>query len=204
VDEAYHDIEMYLASEFARIASEQQIDASTWPGPGIIQQFVSKSSGQFIYATTIIKFVGDEYNDATSQLNILLGIDPIGDSSPFAELDALDIEILQRQRHQKFLQDFLAIFNEIDDHPNLSQDDALLLDTDEKGLHRKLRGMHSVLKIEPGFMIGVHHKSFLDFLQELARSHHHHVNKQRATRRYLELIVESLVQYASRVMKEPD
>jgi len=73
----YRDIEKYLKEEFTRIASEQQLDSSAWPGEQIIHDLVTKSCGQFVYVTTILRFVGDEYNSAVSQLEIVLGLKPI-------------------------------------------------------------------------------------------------------------------------------
>jgi hypothetical protein len=205
VDKGHHDIKKYLSAEFARIATKQEIDQEGWPGQGVIDQFVFRSSGQFVYASTIIKFVGDDFNSATSQLDIILGLKPTDGESPFAELDALYIEILQRQRHQAFLKEFLTVLvarTGIPKPSRLYRDDALLLDVTEKELKRKLRGMHSVLKFEPG--IDVHHRSFLDFLQESSRSSQYHVNKWSAARRYLELITDRLVRYASKIMKNTE
>ncbi|KIL57278.1 hypothetical protein M378DRAFT_35673, partial [Amanita muscaria Koide BX008] len=76
VENAFRDIETYLISEFARIAVEQQLDPETWPDEGNIDTLVSKSSGQFIYATTVMKCVGDKYESAVAQLNVILGFKP--------------------------------------------------------------------------------------------------------------------------------
>jgi hypothetical protein len=206
INEAHHDIENYLTAEFTRIATQQDIDLESWPGQGVIDQFVTRSSGQFVYASTIIKFVGDDFNSATSQLDIVLGLKPSNGESPFAELDALYMEILQRQRHQTFLKNFLAVLVARTNLPpsqptidDLYRDDALLLDVTKKELQRKLRGMNSVLKFEPG--IDVYHRSFLDFIQESSRSSQYYVSERSATRRYLELITDCLVRYASKTTK---
>ncbi|KIL57338.1 hypothetical protein M378DRAFT_57579, partial [Amanita muscaria Koide BX008] len=72
VEAAYRDIKTYLTSEFARIAIEQELDPKVWPGQRTIDTLVSKSSGQFIYASTVIKYVGAEYESAVERLNIIL------------------------------------------------------------------------------------------------------------------------------------
>jgi hypothetical protein len=159
VNDAFCDIKTYLITEFARIASDQEINPETWPGQKAVDDLVYKSSGQFVYGATIIKFVGDEYENATSQLDIILGLEPSDGKSPFAELDALYMAILQRQRHQEFVREFLALLIGRSNTANFSaSDDALLFNTDEKGLHRKLRGMHTLLKIELRSAIDVHHR----------------------------------------------
>ncbi|KAM6497634.1 hypothetical protein JOM56_005582 [Amanita muscaria] len=186
LDDANHDIEKYFKAKFSRIATEQDLDPA-WPGEQIIQELVYKASGQFIYASTVIKYVGDEYSSAETQLDIIRGLKPPSSISPFAELDELYKEILRRQRDPVFLKDFLSLLigrNGVD-LMNLHEDDAMLLNVSERELHRKLRGMHSLLKFEP--FINVHHRSFLEFLQDSSRSGQYHIRKQAGTRRYLDL-----------------
>ncbi|KIL55465.1 hypothetical protein M378DRAFT_90862, partial [Amanita muscaria Koide BX008] len=93
LDDANQDIERYLKAEFSRIATEQDLDPA-WPGKEIIHEFVYKASGQFIYASTVIKCVGDEYSSAQTQLDIIRGLKPASSISPFADLDELYKEIL--------------------------------------------------------------------------------------------------------------
>ncbi|KAM6492879.1 hypothetical protein JOM56_011013 [Amanita muscaria] len=204
VDDAYRDIETYLTSEFTRIAVEQELDPEVWPGREIIDTLVSQSSGQFVYASTVIKYTGDEFESAVARLNIILGLKPSTGLSPFSELDSLYTEILQRQADRNFLKDFLAVLvarNALSTE-DLHEEDAVLLGLDKKELHRKLRGMHSVLKSKP--FIDVHHKSFLDFLKDSSRSGEFHVSKGFANSRYMEMITDVLVKAASKVMEQPD
>ncbi|KAM6492941.1 hypothetical protein JOM56_011075 [Amanita muscaria] len=204
VDDAYRDIETYLTSEFARIAVEQELDAEAWPGQENIDTLVSQSSGQFVYASTIIKYAGDEHESAVARLNVILGLKLCTGKSPFAELDALYAEILQRQPNQDFLREFLAVLVACSalSQKNLHEDYAMLLGLDKKELDRKLRGMHSLLKCKP--FINVHHKSFHDFLQDPSRSGEYHVSKHFANRRFMQRITDLLVKAASRAMQQPD
>ena len=64
--------------------------------------------------------------------------------------------------------------------------------------------MHSLLKIELGSDIDVHHRSFVDFLLDPLRSGQYHTSEHSGKRRFLELIVAAVVGYASKVIKEPD
>ncbi|KIL59826.1 hypothetical protein M378DRAFT_34379, partial [Amanita muscaria Koide BX008] len=57
-DDVNGDIEKYLLDGFSRIASEQGLDAS-WPGREIVQEIVYNSTGKFIFASLVIRFVGD-------------------------------------------------------------------------------------------------------------------------------------------------
>ncbi|KAM6491065.1 hypothetical protein JOM56_013304 [Amanita muscaria] len=142
VDDAFRDIETYLTSEFARIVVEQKLDPETWPAWGTIDTLVSKSSGQFVYASTVMKHVGDKYESAVVQLAVILGLKPSTGKSPFSELDALYTEILQRQPDQNFLKEFLPVLaarsmlSGVKDG-NLHEDDAMLLDTQIRTFPRR-------------------------------------------------------------------
>ncbi|KAM6491073.1 hypothetical protein JOM56_013312 [Amanita muscaria] len=207
VDDAFRDIETYLTSEFTCIAVEQKLDPKTWPAQSAIDTLVSKSSGQFIYASTVMKYVGDKYESAVAQLDVILGLKPSTGKSPFLELDALYTEILQRQPDQNFLKEFLPVLVARSmlsglDHGNLHKDDAMLLGLEETQLHRKLRGMSSILKFGP--FLDVHHKSFLDFLDDSSRSGGYHVSKHFAHRRYMQRITDVLIKAAEKAMAQPD
>ncbi|KIL60899.1 hypothetical protein M378DRAFT_50693, partial [Amanita muscaria Koide BX008] len=58
LDDANRDIKKYLVDGFSRIASEQDLDPA-WPGQEIIDTIVYKSSGNFIFPSLVIRFVGD-------------------------------------------------------------------------------------------------------------------------------------------------
>jgi hypothetical protein len=64
-----------------------------WPGTGILDLLVQKASGQFIYASTVLKFVGAEFYNPLSQLDIVLEPFP-SNGTPFSDLDHLYSQIL--------------------------------------------------------------------------------------------------------------
>ncbi|KAM6499257.1 hypothetical protein JOM56_004765 [Amanita muscaria] len=192
LEDANRDIEKYLRDQFFLIASKQGLDPS-WPGQEIIQEVVFKSSGNFIFAFLVVKFVGDEDYSAESQLDIIRNLKPRGTISPFALLDELYLEILKRQLDQGFLKDCLALLiarssirpgthriritmpealrllnASVHTPVPPREDDAMLLNVSEKELRIKLRRMRSLLKFEP--FIDVYHQSFLDYLQDPYRS----------------------------------
>ncbi|KAJ7840243.1 hypothetical protein B0H13DRAFT_1488992, partial [Mycena leptocephala] len=72
---AYDDIRTYFCDEFSRIHSEYSlrgIDLGTaWPDPEAVDQLVTKSSGIFIYATTVIRFIDDEYSHPVDRLALV-------------------------------------------------------------------------------------------------------------------------------------
>jgi len=81
-------IEKYLRDGFEGIYKRNMEQAvQPWPGTGIID-LVQKASGQFIYASTTLTFVGAEFYNPISQLEIIL------DGTPFSDLDHLYSQIL--------------------------------------------------------------------------------------------------------------
>ncbi|KAF8806213.1 hypothetical protein BYT27DRAFT_7224517 [Phlegmacium glaucopus] len=97
------DIELFLREGFADISRNHPLKSYTWPGDGIISLLVQKSSGQFIYAATILKFVGSEDSESSSpmkQLNIVLAPNPAAYSNEaFSDLDLLYTQILSACRN---------------------------------------------------------------------------------------------------------
>ncbi|KAJ7885911.1 hypothetical protein B0H14DRAFT_2338471, partial [Mycena olivaceomarginata] len=93
-DSAYTDIMIYLHHEFSRIYHEfraRGIDLGpNWPAPEAVVHLVKKSSGIFIYAATVIRFIGDEYTHPAERLTAVLRLDP----RSTAPLDDLYTEIL--------------------------------------------------------------------------------------------------------------
>ncbi|KAJ7841119.1 hypothetical protein B0H13DRAFT_1649320 [Mycena leptocephala] len=144
-----------------------------WPSPEILETLVRNSSGYFIYASTVIKFIDDEYSRPSTQLDIVLA--PHDTASPFEALDQLYLQILLRApaHHRSTLCDILSV---IVNYPRYTPitveeiDDLLGLDTGTVSLI--LRPLHSVLKImkEVLHSIEVHHAAFCDFLITQERS----------------------------------
>ncbi|KAF8988212.1 hypothetical protein BDQ17DRAFT_1435135 [Cyathus striatus] len=101
------DIRTVLESGFARILNNPGFKKSLrsvprpWPPPDAIEKLVQRSSRQFIYSATVLKFVSSPDDNPASQLEIVLGIRDSNDSSPFADLDLLYNEIMSRVKHCK-------------------------------------------------------------------------------------------------------
>ncbi|KAF8896740.1 hypothetical protein CPB84DRAFT_1781728 [Gymnopilus junonius] len=86
------DIDIFLRSRFDRIKQEHPSGPhlpSSWPSDSDIQLLVQKASGQFIYASTVMKFVESPRHWPTDRLDIILGLASPGITTPFADLDTL-------------------------------------------------------------------------------------------------------------------
>ncbi|KIK61935.1 hypothetical protein GYMLUDRAFT_142412, partial [Collybiopsis luxurians FD-317 M1] len=97
--ESGNDIARYLREEFNKIRQDHWRTMAhvpeDWPGEGIVQLLVQRACGQFIYATTVLKYVGDYQRLPTEQLEIILNITvPEDYDSPYPDLDLLYLQIL--------------------------------------------------------------------------------------------------------------
>jgi type III secretion system FlhB-like substrate exporter len=95
LDEMYKadaDITTFLISRFSAIRKDHPSGAflpEIWPPEGAVGTLVTKSSGQFIYASTVMKFIGSHHHRPSDRLKIILGVSKLGNDAPFAELDAV-------------------------------------------------------------------------------------------------------------------
>ena len=60
---------------------------SRWPTKDVLSTLVRKSSGQFIFAATVVKHISSNRHQPTRRLEIILGMQPSRNDRPFAELD---------------------------------------------------------------------------------------------------------------------
>ena len=95
LDDTYQpddDIRVFLQSMFGEIRRNHPSSAHLplfWPNQQDIQHLVKKSSGQFIFASTVAKYVNSHRHWPPDRLNSILGQSEPGQETPFAELDGL-------------------------------------------------------------------------------------------------------------------
>ncbi|KAJ7604423.1 hypothetical protein DFH06DRAFT_1254839 [Mycena polygramma] len=183
IERSFHDVRQYLLQEFSRIHREHHNTMSgvptPWPSADILEQLVEKSSGYFIYASTVIKYVGNEYSRPTKRLDIICNLAPQDSESPFATLDQLYFQILSEvpSHSRRVLCDILSVIVNAPgsglDEPEI--DELLGLESGDTDLI--LRPLHSVLSMSSGSMkmVRVHHASFADFLVNEERSAIFHI-----------------------------
>ncbi|KAJ6598510.1 hypothetical protein B0H10DRAFT_1740836, partial [Mycena sp. CBHHK59/15] len=98
VQQSFGDVRRYLHDEFDRIYREHSQTMATvphpWPPVEVLETLVDRSSGHFIYAATIIKFIDDEGFRPTERLAATENLTIMEFDSPFAALDQLYIQIL--------------------------------------------------------------------------------------------------------------
>jgi NACHT domain len=185
------DIQVFLQDGFAKICAQNSILShveQSWPGRCTIDLLVRRSSGQFIYAATVLKFVGAEFCSPKKQLALILKPDP----SAFSDLDQLYTQILSVYPSTVNIVQVLGIIMAFEAKtltPDVIED---ILEMEEGQVKQLLRGLSSLIGFEgdengmylagkevanvgrPYFL----HASFGDFLRDSNRSGPFHVDKQ--------------------------
>ncbi|KAJ7501122.1 hypothetical protein B0H11DRAFT_754812 [Mycena galericulata] len=201
---AFEDIRTYLRDEFARIHSEYSgrgIDLGVpWPAPETLEHLVYKSSGVFVYAATIIRFIDDEYSHPCDRLESILRLDP----HSTAPLDDLYTQILSVLPHtQQSLRILHAVWrgallgqNSISMGP---EEIDLLLGLRSGTCRLALRGLNSLLCVPPvrtGWAdqqrVTYLHASFGDYISNPHRSRQWCVSTPRLKSDYVYSMVRML------------
>ncbi|KAL0066548.1 hypothetical protein AAF712_006350 [Marasmius tenuissimus] len=215
------DIEEYLRTEFDRLREEHKGTLPvSWPGDDMIMILVDRSTGQFIYATTVVKFLSTGSVPVTPQqrLEVVLRAEPVSDSaSPYPDLDQLYSQILQFCRNdgrklQRVLQlivspvdlelpDLFRLKGSSPMEPTSAFTIEQLLGLGQGEVTALLSGLHSILHIPEDRAKGlsVLHASFTDFLLDRNRSGDYHVGERIRTRAWKEMVVAYQVKWLSRV-----
>ncbi|KAJ7681863.1 hypothetical protein DFH06DRAFT_283251 [Mycena polygramma] len=119
VEQSFDDIRTYFLDEFSRIHREHRHTMSgiptPWPSPQIVKVLVEKSSGYFMYASTVIKFVDDKDSRPTERLAAVQNLSSIDSDTPFAHFDQLYIQILSGvpARFRSRLRDIFVVLLEL-------------------------------------------------------------------------------------------
>ena len=180
LDDTYEnnaDIKRFFRSKFQDIILNHPSGAdipSEWPSDNDIQRLVEKSSGQFIYASTVVKFVESTCHHPQERLDVVFGLVTPEIATPFAELDALYHQILSTFSQIEKALDILMVLMLI---KKLSPQPHILdgFFSYRAGQTRAiLSGLHSILELphryNPRGEIRILHASLSDFLLDPKRS----------------------------------
>ena len=150
-----------------------------WPEEGIIDLLVQRSSGQFIYAATVLKFVGADFCSPRKQLALVLKPDP----TALSDLDQLYTQILSVYPSAVNIVQVLGIITASGSNSPEAIEDILGMEEGE--LKLVLSGLLSLMdgngeRLHEGVISYVipnfAHASFRDYLFDSSRSGPFHVN----------------------------
>ena len=182
LDDTYRpddDIQIFLQSTFDEIKRQHPSKAylpTSWPSPQDIWRLVQKSSGQFIFASTVAKYINSHRHWPPDRLEIIFGQSHPDEEAPFAELDSLYRFILSSVTDIEKARDIIAFLV-----LRPLRHGALTTRTIEEFLFYRpgevemiLSDLHSIISVpspESGFSgIWFFHASLPDFLLDQSRS----------------------------------
>ena len=173
------DIRVYLREKLTAIAKRRSnLDLSSpWPCDEDLTALTRKSSGLFIFASTLVKFIEPEHHDPGERLRRMVspqdstihegraGIDPLyAQVLTHAFLNVTDTFVFTNLR--RVLSAAVLAFN-----PLSRVQIAEILGINQPTITATLRHLHSVILVPDEYFkeIRVFHKSFPDFLQDRSR-----------------------------------
>ncbi|KAJ2936806.1 hypothetical protein H1R20_g255, partial [Candolleomyces eurysporus] len=176
VGDHMNDVEKYVRAELSRIAAEA--GDVEWPTESIVDDFVRKTNGHMVYASTVIRHIDDPYDDPRKRLKDILSSST--DSNPdlalstsFSSLYELYRQIMRscpernRSLMVEVLEDMMISGDYFYEDPNLSK--ALPIFDSLAGRAagcgaRPIRGLHAVLVSDSGQLAHTVDYSFVEFL----------------------------------------
>ena len=179
------DIKIFIKAKFNAIKQHHPLRhhlPEPWPSTSDVDRLVRKALGQFIYASTVMKYIESPRHWPTDRLQTTLGIMTHGEDTPFADLDALYTQIFSSVEDiNKVLEVFaVLLFEKSKNFPKKSP--ALieaLLGLRNGDLNITLVDLHSILDIPPQPRkreIRILHASLGDFLLDQRRAGIYHIN----------------------------
>ncbi|KAF9447208.1 hypothetical protein P691DRAFT_776292 [Macrolepiota fuliginosa MF-IS2] len=169
-----NEIAKYLTDELAKIGREYDPQLP-WPCERDIGTLINLSSGLFIYANTVVRFIGDSDSlGPEDQLEVICtlatGVTQGSSEHPLSELDSFYLLIVQRIP-AKILQTVKWILLATRFLGNYVRPIRQLLGLSPSQFHAACRTLHSVMKFDWDDIV-FYHASFMDFMQDPQRSRH--------------------------------
>lgn len=195
LDESFspdQDIELYVTHEFSWIKEnhpDRQFLPSGWPSAELICMIVHHSSGHFIYAATVMKYLRTRRYSPSESLDPILGPATFPDNSltAFRRLDDLYHQILSSATNVRPA--MWAIAFQLVHTTTLASGNTLSLPITEiekaisfpsGSFHHSLLELSSLIDFSetPFFSIKFHHSSLIDFFTDKQRARNRYVSIQ--------------------------
>ncbi|KAF9548172.1 hypothetical protein CPC08DRAFT_347577 [Agrocybe pediades] len=216
-DNADSDIRLYLFDSFAEIKDDFDNRtmgrklAQDWPGDEVIKTLVWKSSHQFVYAATIIRFVQSTRHRPDHRLDVVLKLRPVNGDHPFAQLDELYAMILKSALNtEKVLQVLSLCFMDAASFRCSIMERLLSYDEGEvETLFCDMGALVQIHKKDYHLLVEDHepehgplylrllHASFQEYLLDVARSKQFHIDMELKTIRHAIHVLQYLASLCS-------
>jgi hypothetical protein len=180
---AQDDIRIFLQYRFDQIRRHRRkfmgAIVDPWPSPPVLDALVRKSSGLFVYASTIVNFVDTNRKNPVKQLDIVLNIKDHPSVSPLEPLYLLYKQILYESPYTEETRTLVETIVLLFDPLPIADIERLLGWDEGEGL-LSLEGLHSVFLVPdgPGASIRIFHASLDEFLTTPSHPHEYAINSQ--------------------------
>ncbi|KAF4621697.1 hypothetical protein D9613_012831 [Agrocybe pediades] len=168
---ARDDVRVYLNNKFKQIKEGhvfRRMLPDLWPTPEIVDALVNKSSGQFIYAATVVRYVESPRHRPDQRLDAIFNLRPPFKDLPFMELDALYRLIIFKAENVEIVADILVFPAHRGWYYSRDIEKSLLLE--EGAVEVMLADLHSIIAYSPYGDLEFIHKSLADFLCDPQRA----------------------------------
>jgi len=178
-----NDIKQFFQTKLADLAEHRSDCDSTvdWPSSSDIEILCKKAAGFFIYASTVVKFIGSEPGLPTESLTIITSLPQSTTEEGKSGVDQLYTEVLQQAfcaLHADNSQQYLCFQSVVGtillvSNPLSIKGLSELLGCDKQHIRNTIRSLHSLLLVPESTEDPIHifHKSFHDFLLDSDRCH---------------------------------
>jgi len=174
------DIYRFLEDSFETTRREHPLASRippSWPGPEILGEITRKSSGQFIFASTLVKYVcGDPCELPTRRLDVIRQLEPPRgeEDLPYAELNSLYNYVLSKVRGIKRIMQVLGVLIILNTSGGTTIASTYRMDTFLFWAHGETRAclsqLASIIEWDEYDNIHILHTSLQDFLCDPSRS----------------------------------
>ena len=184
LDDSYDpdtDIKTFLSCRFKEIKENHPLATvipEWWPPAEIIDKLVQKSSGQFIYASTVVKYLDSSRHSPMKRLDVIFQLIPVSGDAPYKQLDTLYTHIFSCVEDIAGALEIIGFL--IFQRGYITWNDpspqflAHLFGLDLEDLYLRLSELHSILDVPPLSAnrkpIKIFHASLNDFLVDKVRS----------------------------------
>ena len=180
------DIYRFLNDSFAKIRGEHPLAfyiPSAWPSADVLRELTRKSSGQFIFASTTVKYIGgDPHELPTRRLDVICRLQPPSgqEDLPYAELNSLYKYVLSNVRDIEKVKLILGALIIVPPVVHTTKYTVLIQSTAQMdtlffwqpGETKACLGqLASIIECHANGWISILHASLSDFLLDPSRSH---------------------------------
>ena len=198
---AQDDIRLFLNIRFEDIYNRHydvmRSISKPWPSHGSMESLVMKSSGLFVFASTMLEFIDDEGDNPNRRLETVLNIECRSGELMFAPLDQLYKEIIYASSYNDTTRSVVGTITLLFDPLPLDEVEVLI------GLRRgdgwlAMRRLHSIFIVpdDQGKPVLIFHSSLHEFLTNAHRSGEYFVDSPKQhvniTHFCLELMTKTL------------